>query len=350
MKENEKILAFELWDSTGKSVAKYYEDITKLPLCFQQKIMDNYTEDGIRNIYRNTESGSVRLIVKDDNPLFQGTKLVTRSCSVYLSLIPRFKQIESSSRQHFDSIIKRFAHNLIKFQIRFKNNFSRLISDTARSRPFSEFQDEVKRRIESNTNIAAQDVCQMSHRAFDLDAQIDTLRVISGYADPIKSDDKIKVDLQKAIFRLTNPFIEELRKKNIEINVNIPAMKTGVEKVIVAPGLFNSAIWQLLDNASKYVLNDTNININAVLDKNPKKLEFSMISIRIDEDEKETIFLEGQKGRHAGNKGENGIGLFIVRKALGLMNSKIYIEIGESEGIHNGFEYCKNKFIIEFNK
>lgn len=347
MDKNNKTIFFQLWDMADKEVASLGE-IGKLPLIFQQKIRENFREGNLRNIFRKNSNGSVRLVIMGDNPLFQGVKGVTRICEVYLSLIPSLKKVGDSHRNRFDSIIKRFAHNLVKFQTRFKGNFGRLISDGARSRPFSEFKEEVKRRIIANTDLAAVDVCQISHRASDLDAQIETLRVISGYADTLIDSSIIRADLKKTIFRLTNPFFDEFKKRNIEIIITIPQIKHGDEKVSVEPGLFNAAMWQLLDNASKYALSGENIEITAKLDETPKKLEIKMVSICIDNDEKDKIFLEGSKGRNAGNKAEHGIGLFITRKALALMGAKIYVVNGDFVSDSQGFKYCKNNFTIEF--
>lgn len=349
MELNDDIVAFELWDKTGKLVADFGE-INKLPKNFQLQVTENFREGELRNIYRNTDDGAVRLIVNTNSSFFQGTKGVARACQIYLSLIPKFKQIQNKERNYYDTLLRRFAHNLVKFQTRFKGNFSRLISDAARSRPFSELKDEVKRRIEQDTDRAAEDVAQMSHRAVDLDAQIDTLRIIAGYADSPDPSNKIGVSLQKTIFRLINPFVEELQKRNIKFIISIPQVNNNTEKVLVDPGLFNAAIWQLLDNASKYVKDNTEITISASLNTNPQTLELSMISVCIDKDEEELIFLEGKKGRHAGQKGEHGIGLYIVKKALGLMGAKISVKNEGIEDQHEGFQYCKNKFVIEFSR
>lgn len=345
--EDDGIVAFQLWDTDEKLVTKH-GDLNKLPISFHDKVKDNFLEGDIRNIYRKTDLGSVRIVVKKDAPLFQGSKGISRGCAVYLSFIPKFKQIQVDNRRYFDSIIRRFAHNLVKFQTRFKGNFDRLISDNARSRPFDELSEEVKRRIESNTMLAAQDVCEMSHRAVDLDAQIETLRIISGYADSDLPESKIKVNLQKTIFRLVNPFIKELNEKNIKIVLDIPKVVTGSDKVLISPGHFNAAVWQILDNASKYILEGTDLHIYAFLNTKPQRLEFEMVSVCIEEDELEKVFLEGYKGKHSGNKAVSGIGLFVVRKALNLMQAKIYIKNEGHIKDSNNFKYCKHRFVIEF--
>lgn len=345
--QSDEVLYFEIWDDKGRSVVSE-GDIGQYALVFRERYNENFVEGDLRNVYRTSSQGAVHFITKAHSPFFQGSASRERACTILLALAPRFKKIRKSERQSYEAIIRRFAHNLIKFQTRFKGNFGRLISDSARSRPYTDLKDEVRRRMESDIDAAAHDVCQMSHRAVDLDAQIATLRVISGYAERNAASTKIKVNLQKGMFRLTNPFVEELRSKGIEIHNNIPNNSSDSDKVLVDPDLFNAAIWQLLDNASKYVLEGTPIEITARIDQRPQILELAMTSVCIELNEVDSIFLEGQKGRHAGNKGETGIGLHVVKKALGLMGAMISAHPGAEVETKDGFKYCRNVFRIEF--
>lgn len=342
------IVFFQIWDSKGRVIARYGEE-NKLPFNFQLKVVENFREGGLQNVYRKNADGAVQLVIQEESHMFQGAAARTRACSIYLSLIPKLKQIEQSQRQHFDAIIQRFAHNLIKLQARFKANFSRLISDAARGRPYSELKEEVGRRIEGNLDSAADDVLQMAHRTVDLDAQIETLRIISGFAEESAPSDPIRVDLQKAMFRITHPFFKEFRDKDVNINVNIQSATSGSEKVQVIPQFFSAAMWQLFDNASKYVKSGTTIEITASLNTRPQKMEIAMTSVCIDEDETELIFLEGKTGRHSGKKSGSGIGMFIVRKALGLMGARISVKNESEVGVFDKFKYCKHRFTIEFS-
>ena len=175
MKKGNAVQFYELWDHLGESIA-CYGNLDNLDSTFHSNFNENFHKGKVRNVYRETDVGAVRVITSVDDPNFSTSRAAQRSCEIYLSLIPHLKQIYQGHRQRFDVIIRRFAHNLIKFQTRFKDNFLRLISDASRSRAYTEFQNEVKRRIESNTSVAAEDICQLSHRAVDLDAQIETLR------------------------------------------------------------------------------------------------------------------------------------------------------------------------------
>lgn len=344
--DDQNIIGFDLWDATGKWIAgERFKDT--LPRELEDRTQENFTIGGYRNIYRTNTFGSVRIIESEDSQLFPGTKNATRAANIYLSLIPSIKKIEQGHRQRFDSIISRFAHNLTKLGVRFKSNFSTLISDKARSRPFSEFQDEVRKRIEANTSLAARDVCQIAHRSTDLDAQIEALRVISGYATKPADESLIKVDLAKTLFRLSNPFVPELDKRSISLTIDIPV---GAEKVMVDPMLLNAAIWQLLDNASKYVRKGSEIRFSGDTSANPQSLTISMCSVCIDPSEIENVFLEGTKGKHSGRLGEHGIGLFIVRKALQLMGAKIYILNNGHVCFEDDFPYCQQSFVITFQQ
>lgn len=347
-----EILYLELKDSNDVIIARYGQ-LSSFPDKFSISPLDNFTLAGLRNIYRNNTNGSIHLIVDANNEYFQGNKGIERACIIYFSLIPKFKQIEISQKQSFDAIIRRFSHNLINFQKRFKDNFSRLISDKSVARPYEEFKNEVERRIKDNTSIAADDICQMSHRAKDLDAQIETLRIISGYAD--NSGSFLPTNIKKALYRLTNPFVDELKKRNIRINIDIDDDYSANHKVKIVHSLFNASIWHIFDNANKYALKDSVIEIRADLESKPKQIIIVMSSLKIEEHEKEIIFLENRQGKNI-NKNEEklitndgvGIGLFIVRKALKYMNAKIYVEPGAFIKEEDGYPYHKNTFVINF--
>ncbi|MCK4947433.1 MAG: ATP-binding protein [Candidatus Aureabacteria bacterium] len=350
---NDGIVYFELWDSAGTLIVK--EGSTEqLDPEFILNHKNNFSIGSLRNAYRENEHGSVRVVVDKNHPDFPAGAAVRRACGIYLSLIPRIQQFRDSERQHFDAIIRRFAHNLIKFQKRFKDNFARLISDKARSRPYKDFQKEVERRIKGNTSIAANDICQMSHRAIDLDAQIETLRIIAGYADATGSF--LKADISKAIFRLTNPFIDELRKKGVTIDIKINSDHSAKYKIPIIHDLFNASIWQLLDNISKYSMSNSEVVISADLQTRPQKLFISTTSVSIESDETDLIFLEGRRGKYikSGAAGKlsqegSGIGMYIVRKALSFMNATISVTNEAFVEEKNGCPYSKHLFIITFN-
>lgn len=345
---------FELCNEKGSVIASRGQ-LSDFPEKFSISTQENFRENSLRNIYRKNSLGSVHLIVDDKHELFQGSKSVQRACAIYLSLIPKFKLIQQGQKQSSDAVIRRFAHNLIKFQKRFKDNFDRLIPDKSRGRPYSELKTEVENVVKADVGAAADDICQMSHRALDLDAQIETLRIIAGYAD--NTGTPLSTNIKKAMYRLTNPFSQELKDKSINIVIDIDDEYADKNRIKVVHGLFNASIWQLFDNICKYTLNDTDVTISADFLSQPKRLSISMISVTIEDSELETIFLENRQGRNVIKKKDKtgisqngtGIGLFIVRKALGLMKAKITVCNNGYVTQKDGLSFSKHSFDIEFH-
>jgi len=343
--DKDKLLFLELRDSEDKLVLEE-GDISSLSSIFMLKERESFTEGKYRNVFRKQESGSVRIVFHSENELLQGSKSVQRACAIYLSLIPKLKQLKKSHQQSFDAIARRFAHNLSKFQSRFKDNFKQLIPDSFRGRPFEELRNEVKRKIELDVDGATYSVCQMSHRATDLDAQIEALRIISGFAD--RPSVFLDTNIKRALYRLTNPFSDELQKKNVKIVLNINESTASQNKIKIVHELFNAAIWQIFDNVCKYVLKDTDVTITATLESDIKCLIIEMVSLTIDEDEVEKVFRENYRGRNAKDDEGSGIGLYIAWKALKLMNALISIKNNGVVLFVGGVSYSRHTFTITF--
>lgn len=327
-------------------------DVADLPERFSTSPTENFSDATYRNIYRTDERGSVQIVIHTNAPSFQSKAARSIAADMYLNFIPKFKENEQSHRQVFDAIVRRFAHNLSKFQKKFKEPFDRLMPDKARERPFSELQDEVKKRIDGNTSSAAHDVATMSLRATDLEAQIETLRILGGFAEPPKN--LFPVNIKRAMYRLTNPFASDLAHKRVIAIIEIQESGTQSAKANISHQLFNVAIWQIFENACKYVLPNTIIRITMDMTPGRKKLYIRMTSVTIDPDEEVRIFEEHFRGRHAkkltlpDDQQSNGIGLHIVQKALRFMKAKISVTNHGHIADVLDVPYSDHTFTIEF--
>lgn len=300
----------------------------------------------IRHVFRENDNGQVRLIIIGDEDLGNSTKGISRICDVYLGLIPKFTDIERSQRQHFDQIISRFAHNLVDLNKKLKINLERLAPDSTREKNYKDFLDSVEDKLSSNPRVAANDICQIAHSITDLEAQITSLRVISGLADEIEPS-LININIQRVLFRLQQPFLSEFEKKNINIENKINSDDATRKKVCVDPQLFNVALSQIFNNAIKYMLPNTPLIINADFNTDTCIVNISMKSLCIESDEVEKIFEEKYKGRNAKDIEGSGIGMFLARRALKIMRGDVNAK-SDCENIENinGKKYCQNTFRI----
>ena len=89
------------------------------------------------------------------------------------------------------------------------------------------------------------------------------------------------------------------------------------------------ALYHMIDNAAKYTKPSSEIVIKIENQKSQTITQFEMISLKIFENEKNNIFLEGTSGAIPSKIGKsgNGIGMSLVKKILELNGGCIFVEI-----------------------
>jgi hypothetical protein len=111
-----------------------------------------------------------------------------------------------------------------------------------------------------------------------------------------------------------------------------------------------SAITGIRNNVAKYALYDSKVETYYESDTDGFSLTFDMLSCRIEKSEIRTIFDEGVSGVHATSPGD-GIGMYVIRKALSLNGMSMDILPNYAESIQNvEGKYTRNKFIISSRK
>jgi signal transduction histidine kinase len=317
---------------------------------FENKKGENIRVKNVRNVIRTSENGSVRLLIVDDKELKNSNRGVERVADVYLSLIPEFRKISQGQRQHFDLIVKRFIHNLVDVQKRFKGHLQRLVPYEARERSYDGFVKGIEDRIKGDTRAAADDFGQVAQRATDFDAQFAGLRVISGLAEETRPS-LIRINIRKAMFRFQQPFGKEFKEKKVRFNVQIDPEQAERNRLELDPDLLNIALSQFFHNTLKYVRPDSDVTVTANFSDDACGVQIAMRSACIDEDEVDKIFNERYKGRHSGNMAGEGIGMFLVRKALRIMGADIRVAPeSKSTAKIDDQTYCNNKFILDFSR
>lgn len=308
---------------------------------------ENLQLRNFRNAYRKDSRGSVRLIIVDDKDLSKSSRGIAQVADIYLGLVPEFNKIRRSQRQHFDTILRRFTHNLVDVQKRLKGQLQRVVPDHLRERDYDAALKSVAARVESNTSLAAEDFLQITQRATDLDAQIAGLRVISGLSDEMRPS-YIRANILHEVFRYEQPFDSDLKEKGIAFDVQISPEEAIRNRAQVDPALLNVAFSQFYNNALKYARPNTKIAVHASFDNKKCTLKISMTSAYIEADEVEKIFKEKYIGRHAGYAAGDGVGMFLVRRALQAMEASITVT-PDTKAIYVGDrKYGENTFMLEF--
>jgi signal transduction histidine kinase len=112
---------------------------------------------------------------------------------------------------------------------------------------------------------------------------------------------------------------------------------------------FRVALYHIVENASKYVLPNSNIEIKFNSKNDTFSIVFLMQSYKLNVDDKERIFEEGFSGSLAVKAGKSGhgIGMYRAKKLLRLNNGDLIFDPGKvAERIIDNIEYAFNTITI----
>jgi signal transduction histidine kinase len=109
--------------------------------------------------------------------------------------------------------------------------------------------------------------------------------------------------------------------------------------------MFNLAMHHFMNNAVKYAKPYSKISIS--FNFKDSILSIVMMSVKIDKDEIKEIFKLGVSGKNVGTRAGDGVGMFMIDKALTLLGAKMNIhpDYMKHETVHDT-HFTENTFLI----
>ncbi len=156
--------------------------------------------------------------------------------------------------------------------------------------------------------------------------------------------------IHKVILLTLNPFWLDLVENKININI-----QPFHEKVNIDYKTISVALSHLFDNATKYVMPNTELKITFKSTTNLLYVEFDMISLKVEAEEVVKIFSEEVSGYWSEQLelAGDGIGMFMINKLIKLNNGEIEFKanVDKSKELkYNNIPYENNKITITLKK
>lgn len=263
-----------------------------------------------------------------------------------------FEVLENTTINFLESETKRFN----KY-----NHIVRTISEQLSQKVDGYFGDkkwysnnyvEALNNIESilleNTNETRKLIHYFNKISIDLKNHIEGWEII--YIKDNYVPDFSQVSLRKAILNQFSSFAEEFDDLNIKMRFSDHF--SDEYTVALDKKLFSLVMYNFFSNTLKYSLPEEEIRLNYSDEKN--QLDVSMYSARIEKSELPNIFDDGVRGVHANkfSSSGSGQGLFVVKKALGLMRmSNMHIDPQYAKiKSFNDTVFVENHFIFDFKR
>lgn len=316
-----------------------------LSRCPGHELFLNHTTDNIqigehKHVYREYPDWIVRLIALKDEELLKSGRIATRTADAYAELAP----IVIGMRESQEKASKVFFHNLVTTHAQLQGEAESILPERALMATNSH-ADQLKvaqEAVRQKPDVAADALLQITKRVVDLQSQIQGFKILTGEA----TVDFGSHNLRKALFSVISPFYEKFFQAHLDLKIHITEEASAAKMVRLDYKLFNVALHHFLSNALKYAKPRSYIDIS--FDLESMVLETSMISVKIELEEMKEIFKLGTSGKHAAAFSGEGIGMYMVGRALEIMNSRMEIITDPSypEEVILGVPYTKNRFLI----
>lgn len=153
--------------------------------------------------------------------------------------------------------------------------------------------------------------------------------------------------IQKVILNVLHTFFVDFTNNNIYVKVG-----EYYNKVIIDYESIQVALYHLIENASKYTMPNSNINIEIQDNGKNVDVSFKMKSLHIEDEEVEKVFIEGYSGKIAKEckLSGDGIGMWQINQMMTLNSGSVKIINGNEKMKINEKTYADNEFILTFVK
>ena len=159
--------------------------------------------------------------------------------------------------------------------------------------------------------------------------------------------DKKLFNIRDVLMTVVYPFFGEFTKKNVLVDV-----QTYRDSIFLDFETTQIAFYHIIENMAKYVKPDSRVNITFPIENTMQKVVFSMVSIHINEDEADKIFLEGYSGKQAINAQQQGegIGLYRARALVEINGGTLDVIAGQETSQIGDVEFAENVFVMSIPK
>ena len=251
------------------------------------------------------------------------------------------KEIEKYINDESIMRIRRVLHNIRSINAHSLQEIRSLVPEYILRQHKDKSCEEVEEFVKKQTRKTAMSIFRISKDLYEIKAEF------SVYDKLIKGEgllNKRPYNIRDVIMTVLYPFFEDLNKKNVIMNV-----ASYYESVPIDFETFQVAIYHIIENASKYIQDNTDANVDFyVKDDRYQMIEFRMQSLYINQNEIDLIFQEGYSGINAqqAKLSGDGIGMYRAKKLIELNGGDLTVSAGTIKTAYMGSDYALNKFII----
>jgi signal transduction histidine kinase len=281
------------------------------------------------------------------NHALDSSRLFKEKRSVLKDVLPRVKDQKDDIRREERNKLKRHIHNLVSLNASSRNSiFAAIPQDKFIQRDRFKLIEEIEQEVRDRPKRIAELIIDLLKNENLEKTEFAVYKKIFESEDV----DKRKYSIHKITLLILNSFWKDFADKGISFDIG-----SCYEEVFVDFDVLAASFVHIIENAVKYILPDSTLKINFSDDESTVRVEFSMVSFKIAEEEVDNIWLEGYSGQapRQVNRNGDGIGLFLVRRLTSLIDVDVRLVRGRNTSLSEsrmGVEFENNVFIFDIPK
>lgn len=284
-------------------------------------------KDGIRSLFKKDKDDVGFWLVTDGSDNCKSTKTLHKTFN-FLS------ELFTGIHKHYEMVTLSNTHTIATIQAKMSQQIETLVGSSEDQRGnYKETMDSVRNKIEQDTRLTSKIICDLNKRIEEIDTHLKSLQIL---------ENKTAVDLKShplkaMLLNIYSPFQDGFKDK--QINVNFDRIDEGL-KITVDYKIFSLVMHHFFDNGVKYSKPEDEVSF---VYSNDNNLVINMHSLTIKQEY--NIFEIGVSGGNTDTLAGNGIGMYVIKQGLKIMNMDI--EIKDSGVLANHPTFSKNCFIIK---
>lgn len=291
------------------------------------KTKKNSKKDGIRSIFKKDKHGMGLWLVIDDKDNYKSTKTINKTFN-FLS------EFFIGIYKHYETITLSNTHTIATIQAKMSQQIETLVGDRKSQRGnYQEVINVVEDKIKKDTRTVSKIVCDLNKRIEEIDTHLESLRILVNKTAVVLKDHPIK----NMLLSIYAPFSDDFKNKKIEVIFDRIDQDL---KIKVDYKIFSLVMHHFFDNAVKYSKDTDKISFVYSQDNS---LVVNMHSLTIKEGY--NVFEMGVSGQNTDTLAGNGIGMYVIKKGLNIMDMDI--DFKDKGVLNNHPDFSKNNFIIK---
>ncbi len=297
--------------------------------------------------YTDAARGLAFLCSQEEADL-KSTRMFKTKLGAYLDVLPRFLAVRrDEAEQEAQQLTRRIIHNLTSLNALSIQHIYDFVPQDLLAKETAEQYELIKKAMKKFPKKAAELFLRLAKNNRAMKNEFAVFRILhEGATIPHLRKHKVRKVLLNVLHGFFVDFTDHgVRVHVMEFETSIPL---DYETISVA-------FYQIIDNAAKYVMPDSTIDIEFVSGATSVDVVFSMFSLPISKDEVPRLCEDGYSGKVPDSLGlaGDGIGMFRTQQLLKLNNADVLITPNTDSSkatSHNGMPYELNEFRIMFKK